>query len=169
MQKHIWVGNDHGGFEMKQSLVPLLEELGCTVTDVGTDSAEIVRYPYYAVRVAQAVADGRADGGILICSTGIGMSIIANKIKGVRAALCTDSYMAKMTRRHNNANVLCLGGQITGQALALDIVREWLANEYEGGRHAVSLSMIAREEDAVMAGEVWTPPDKLGGAPAGEL
>ncbi len=142
----IYIGNDHGGHAMKKLLIQKLEELGIEYVDVGCDSAEIVRYPYYAAKVAGAVAAGAADRGILICSTGIGMSIAANRFKGVRASLCTDTFMAKMTRRHNNSNVLCLGGKITGDNLALDILETWLTEDFEGGRHNISLGLIAESE-----------------------
>jgi ribose 5-phosphate isomerase B len=136
------IGCDHGGFAVKGDLIERLRAKGLTVTDLGTDSPAIVPYPRYARAVAEAVASGRADRGILICSTGIGMAIAANKFPGIRAALCTSTYMAKMTRRHNDANVLCLGGKITGVFELLDILDAWLENDYEGGRHAVSLDLI---------------------------
>ncbi|MFW6159163.1 MAG: ribose 5-phosphate isomerase B [Planctomycetota bacterium] len=141
-------GNDHGGYGAKVQLVEHLESGGAEVIDVGCDSEDIVRYPYYARKVAGAVARGEADRGVLICSTGIGMSIAANKVKGVRAALCTDTYMAKMTRRHNDSNVLCLGGKITGLFEVFDIVDTWLSEEYDGGRHDISLGIIADQEEA---------------------
>ncbi len=142
----IWIGNDHGGYDLKVQVVEYLKNKGLDVNDVGTDSTQIVRYPYYACKVAGAVSTGEAKRGILICSTGIGMSIIANKFKGVRAALCTSTYMGKMTRAHNDSNVLCLGGKITGVFEALDILEAWLAGEYEGGRHDISLGLIGEAE-----------------------
>ena len=145
--KKIIIGNDHGGFEVKKELVKHLEEKGIEVVDAGSDSTEIVRYPHYARQVAGAVARGETDRGILICSTGIGMSIAANKIKGIRASVCTSHYMAKMTRQHNDANVLCLGGKITGIFEILDIVDAWLENDYIGGRHDISLGIIRDQED----------------------
>ena len=141
------IGNDHGGYAAKKELVEHLAARGIGVVDAGCDSEQIVRYPHYAREVAGAVARGEADRGILICSTGIGMSIAANKVKGIRAALCTDTYMAKMTRRHNDSNVLCLGGKITGIFEIIDIVDTWLAENYDGGRHAISLGLIAEQED----------------------
>ena len=146
----IWLGNDHGGYEMKSQIIEHLNRKGYAVKDVGSHSTEIVRYPHYAAEVAKAVSQGTAARGILICSTGIGMSIIANKFKGVRASLCTSTYMGKMTRAHNNSNILCLGGKITGILEALDIVDAWLATEYEGGRHDISLGLIARAEEAMI-------------------
>ncbi|MGF7141918.1 ribose 5-phosphate isomerase B [Anaerotaenia torta] len=146
-QSKIWIGNDHGGYELKLAILRYLEEKEIEYMDVGSDSAEIVRYPYYGVQVAGAVSRGETDRGILICSTGIGMSIIANKYKGVRASLCTSTYMGKMTRKHNNSNLLCLGGKITGVLEAIDILEAWLTAEYEGGRHDISLGMIAEAEE----------------------
>lgn len=145
----VYIGNDHGGYELKKVLEKRLQELGLECVNVGTDSADIVRYPYYAAQVAAAVSKGEADRGILICSTGIGMSMMANRFKGVRASLCTDSYMAKMTRRHNDSNLLCLGGKITGEFAALDILDAWLKEEYEGGRHDISLSLIKEAEQVL--------------------
>ena len=142
----IWIGSDHGGYELKRRIVERLGELGLAVNDVGSDSGEIVRYPYYAAEVASAVSRGEARRGILICSTGIGMSIIANRFKGVRAGLCTSTFMGRMTRAHNDSNVLCLGGRITGDLEALDILEAWLRTEYEGGRHDISLGLIAEAE-----------------------
>jgi len=141
------IGCDHGGFAVKAPIVEKLREVGVEVVDVGCDSEEIVRYPHYSRKVAGMVARGEVDRGVLICSTGIGMSIAANKVRGVRAALCTDSYMARMTRRHNDSSVLCLGGKITGIFELLDIVEIWMREEYEGGRHAISLGIIAEQEE----------------------
>jgi len=146
------IGNDHGGFAVKSQLVEQIRGMGIEVTDFGCDSEEIVRYPHYVRKVAGAVARGEVERGILICSTGIGMSIAANKIRGIRAALCTDTYMAKMTRRHNNSNVLCLGGRITGIFVLIDIVETWLTEEYEGGRHDISLGIIAEQEEELGLG-----------------
>ena len=148
----VYIGNDHGGCALKKVLMGRMEELGIQCVNVGTDSEEIVRYPYYAARVAGAVASGEADRGVLICSTGIGLSIVANRFRGVRAALCTDTYMAKMTRRHNDSNVLCLGGKVTGDFVALDILETWLREEYEGGRHAISLGLIKEAEKSLCCG-----------------
>ena len=138
----IYIANDHGGYAAKLFIVKYLEEKGYTVENMGSNSDEIVRYPYYAAKVAREVLRNEDAGSILICSTGIGMSIIANKFKGIRASLCTDGYMAKMTRKHNDSNVLCLGGKITGEFEIYDIVDNWLHNEYEGGRHDISLGLI---------------------------
>jgi ribose 5-phosphate isomerase B len=139
----IIIGNDHGGYQLKKEILRFLEQRKTIdILDIGANSEEIVRYPYYAVKAARAVSKGEADRGILICSTGVGMSIVANRQRGVRASLCTSTYMAKMTRAHNNSNLLCLGGRITGVFEALDILEAWLDTEYEGGRHAISLGLI---------------------------
>ncbi len=145
----VYIGNDHGGYALKRILVERIKEMKIEYVDVGSDSEQIVRYPYFAAKVAAAVAEKKADRGILICSTGIGMSIMANRFKGVRAALCTDPYMAKMTRRHNDSNLLCLGGKITGELEALDIMETWLNSTYEGGRHNISLGLIAEAEQGL--------------------
>ena len=142
----IIIGNDHGGFELKGKLVEYLEKRGIAVTNIGSDSTEIVRYPYYAIKVGKSVASGEYDRGILICSTGIGMSIVANRIKGVRAALCTTSYTGKMTAAHNNSNILCLGGKCIGEFEAVDILEQWLNTPYMGGRHDISLGVLQEFE-----------------------
>jgi len=157
MNKTIWIGNDHGGFELKRRLVEHLRGRGLEVHDVGSDSGEIVRYPYYAAAVAAAVSAGAAERGILICSTGIGMSMIANKFPGVRASMCTSTYMGRMTRAHNNSNVLCLGGRITRDLEAIDILDAWLDTPYEGGRHDISLGLIAEAEGEMFTGKTWRP------------
>ena len=148
--KEIWLGNDHGGYELKCQVIEHLKNKGISIHDVGSHSTDIVRYPHYAARVAGAVSRGLAARGILICSTGIGMSIFANKFKGVRASLCTSTYLGKMTRAHNDSNILCLGGKITGVFEALDIIDVWLETEYEGGRHDISLGLIRQAEDDML-------------------
>ena len=155
----IWIGNDHGGYDLKRKIIAFLEERGVAFEDVGSDSGEIVRYPHYAVRVAKAVSDGEAERGILICSTGIGMSIIANKFERVRAALCTSTYMGRLTRAHNDSNILCLGGKITGEFEALDILDAWLTTEYDGGRHDISLGLIAEAEENLNENSAWEPSE----------
>ncbi|WP_372999744.1 ribose 5-phosphate isomerase B [Lutispora sp.] len=157
--KTIWIGNDHGGYDLKVQILEYLHKKGIEYKDVGCSSTEIVRYPYYANKVAGAVSSGECDRGILICSTGIGMSIIANKFKGVRASLCTSTYMGKMTRAHNNSNLLCLGGKITGTLEALDILEAWLTTEYEGGRHDISLGLIEEAEGTLCNENEWLPAD----------
>ena len=157
----IYIANDHGGVELKNRIIQEFAPKGYEFVNLGTDTTDIVRYPYYAEQVAKHVKADPESRGILICSTGIGMSMAANKFKGIRAALCTDAYMAKMTRRHNNSNVLCLGGQVTGILEALDMVELWLTTEFEGGRHCISLGLIDEIEDKLLreppADSVMTP------------
>lgn len=153
----IWIGNDHGGYELKVKVVEYLQKKGIACKNIGCDSEEIVRYPNYAAIVAGAVSKGEIERGILICSSGIGMSIIANKYKGVRASLCISTYMGKMTRAHNDSNILCLGGKITGVNEALDILEAWLTTEFEGGRHNISLGLIDEAEQAICNPEGWNP------------
>jgi len=157
----IWIGNDHGGFELKLQIVEYLSKQGVAVHDVGCQSTEIVRYPYYAAQVAEAIVRGEASRGILICSTGIGMSIIANKYRGIRATLCTSAFMGKMTRAHNDSNVLCLGGKTTGAYEALDILDAWLATPYEGGRHDISLGLIRDAENTISSCGSCKPVDSI--------
>jgi ribose 5-phosphate isomerase B len=157
----IWIGCDHGGYELKEHIVQCLESRSLPVHDVGCNSPEIVRYPYFAAQVAEAIVRGETRRGILICSTGVGMSIIANRYRGVRASLCTSTYMGKMTRAHNDSNVLCLGGKITGVFEALDILDAWLVTPYEGGRHDISLGLIRDAEAAISSCGVWEPADPM--------
>lgn len=156
----IWIGNDHGGYLLKLQIIKYLKEKGIPYKNVGCDSEEIVRYPNLAAQVAGAVSKGITDRGILICSTGIGMSIIANKYKGVRASLCTSIFMGKMTRAHNNSNILVLGGKITEVNEALDILEAWLTTEFEGGRHNISLGLIEDAENAICNPNGWDPEMK---------
>jgi len=153
----ILIGNDHGGYDLKLHIVEYFEKAGTPYVNVGSDSTEIVRYPYFAAKVAGVVSRSEASRGILICSTGIGMSIIANKFQGVRASLCTSTYMGKMTRAHNNSNILCLGGRTTGIFEALDILEAWLTTPYEGGRHEISLGLITEAEETLCKDGVWNP------------
>jgi ribose 5-phosphate isomerase B len=156
-KKKILIGNDHGGYELKKTLVNYLTSKGFDVEDIGSDSEEIVRYPFYAARVASAVSENEALRGILICSTGIGMSIIANKYKGVRAALCYSSYQGKMTAAHNDSNIICLGGKCIGSNEAIDIVETWLNSAFEGGRHTISLGLINEAEAVNFSDKQWNP------------
>lgn len=153
----IYIGNDHGGYALKVALVKYLTDKGYTVEDVGCYSEDIVRYPYFAAKVAKAVLEEENAKGILLCSTGIGMSIIANKFKGIRAALCYSSYQAKMTSAHNNSNILCLGGRCTGVFEAYDMLDHWLETPYEGGRHDISLGLIRDAEKVNFSKEQWKP------------
>jgi len=129
------IGSDHAGYELKGEIVKFLQTKNCEVVDFGTCDSKSVDYPDYALKVAEAVRNGDCEKGIVICGTGIGISVSANKVQGIRAALCTNSFMARMSREHNNANVLALGARIVGLDLALDIVNTWLEAEYLGDRH----------------------------------
>ncbi len=140
----IVIASDHGGFRLKNEIITHLGELGYEIEDLGCNREESCDYPEFAKRVVNSVLK---DGlkGILVCGTGIGMSIAANRYKGIRASHCTDTFTARMTRMHNNSNILCLGQRITGTGLALDIVDIWLKTEYEGGRHQKRLDMIDKD------------------------
>ena len=142
----IAIGSDHRGYDVKQRIVSLLQRLSHEVTDYGPESSGSVDYPDFAFQVARAVSEGRAERGILICGTGIGMCIAANKVRDVRAAPCHDSITAEMSRRHNDANVLCLSADLLGDELIDRMVRIWLETEFEGGRHARRVEKIQRFE-----------------------
>ena len=142
----IAIGADHAGFKLKESVKGFLKTLNVFVTDFGTNSEERVDYPDYAIPVAEAVAKKEFDFGILICGTGIGMSITANKVKGIRAALCNELFTAHCSKEHNNANVLCMGGRIVGEELANEIVKTWLYSEFQGGRHQRRVKKIKEYE-----------------------
>jgi ribose 5-phosphate isomerase B len=139
----IVIGSDHGGLDLKTALKNYLGRRGYTVTDAGTDNDASVDYPDFGQKVAEMVVAGTADSGILICGTGIGMSIAANKVPGIRAALVTDVFMARMAKEHNNANVLVLGGRVLDEQKACDLVGAWLDATFEGGRHQGRLDKIA--------------------------
>jgi ribose 5-phosphate isomerase B len=142
----IAVGSDHRGFEAKKRIMLLLEQLGHETLDLGTKGPDSVDYPDFAIQVAQAVGEKRVDRGILICGTGIGMCIAANKVHGVRAAPCHDSITAEMSRRHNDANILCLSGDLLGEELIDRMVRIWLQTDFEAGRHARRVEKIEHFE-----------------------
>ncbi|MEG2677041.1 MAG: ribose 5-phosphate isomerase B [Oscillospiraceae bacterium] len=142
----IAIGSDHGGFELKQEIMKHLSETGVDFKDYGTYDTKSCDYPDYAEKVCSAVVGSEAKYGILICGTGIGISIAANKINGIRAALCSDCFSAKYTRRHNDANVICFGGRTIGAGLACELVDVFLANEFEGGRHQTRIDKIAALE-----------------------
>ena len=141
--KRIYVGCDHGGLEMKLDLVALLKERGWEVVDYGCDSPESVDYPDYAALVGAKVASDTGSLGLLVCGTGIGMSIAANKVKGIRAALCSDCFSAEMTRRHNDANIICLGGRVLGPELARAILVSFIDAPFDGGRHQRRIDKFA--------------------------
>lgn len=146
-KERIAIGADHAGYRLKEFVKKLLEDKGFEVIDVGTHSEERCHYPEYAKKVAKMVSEGEVPRGILVCGSGIGMSIVANKFKGVRAALCHNIYSAKYSRLHNDSNVLCLGGRVTGEDLTREIVETWLNTPFEGGRHQERLNLIAQLEE----------------------
>ncbi len=143
----IAIGCDHGGYELKLAVIEHLKSKGLEVKDFGCYSSDSVDYPDYAYPVAKAVANGEAEKGILICGTGIGMSIAANKVKGIRCALCSDTFSAHATREHNDSNILALGARVVGLNLALDIVDTWLGAEFTGGRHSNRIEKITKIEN----------------------
>lgn len=146
-KRKIYIGADSAGFLLKEEMKKHIEKLGYDVTDFGTDSEASCHYPIFASKVCEAVKENPDTSyGILICGTGIGMSMCANKYNGVRAAVCSDTFSAKMTRRHNDANVLCMGARVIGTCLAEDIVDIFLENEFEGGRHKVRVDMMTEIE-----------------------
>lgn len=138
----IAVGCDHGGFALKQEILSYLNKNGYEYQDFGTYDTESCDYPVYGEKVARAVSSGACEKGLLFCGTGIGISLAANRVKGIRAVVCSEPYSAEMSRRHNNANILCLGGRVVGAGLAEKIVEVWLNTEFEGGRHARRVGML---------------------------
>ncbi|MCI9197860.1 MAG: ribose 5-phosphate isomerase B [Lachnospiraceae bacterium] len=143
----IGIANDHSGIEMKQEITAFLQERGHEVVNFGTDKNESCDYPIYGEKVGRAVASGEVDRGILICGTGLGISLAANKVHGVRAVVCSEPCTARLSRQHNDANVLAFGARIVGLELAKMIVETWLAAEFEGGRHKRRVDMIMEIED----------------------
>jgi ribose 5-phosphate isomerase B len=143
----IAIGCDHAGVELKQQIIALLKDLHIECIDYGTDNTESVDYPDFGEKVSEAVSSGKIQKGILICGTGIGMSIVANKFPGVRASLCNELFTAKMSRLHNDANILVLGGRIVGRDLAKEIVKTWVSTPFEGERHRRRLEKISHIED----------------------
>ena len=146
MIKNVAIACDHGGYELKLLVMKHLEEAGVAFKDFGCDSTASVDYPDYGIPAAAAVAAGEFEAGILICGTGIGMSLCANKVRGIRAAVCSDTFCARMTRAHNDANVLCMGARVIGMGVAFDIVDAFLQTEFEGGRHSVRIAKVMEEE-----------------------
>lgn len=142
------IGSDHAGFAMKEDLKKMLTELGYIVDDKGTFDTASCDYPDFAAAVARDVAAGKAAAGVIVCSTGIGVSMTANKVRGVRAALVHHAYEAEMTRRHNDANVLCLGANITGPAIAREAVKTFLNTDFEGGRHQRRIDKMMAVENS---------------------
>lgn len=139
----IGIGSDHGGFELKEEIISYLKESGIELVDFGTYGKDSVDYPDYGRKVAEAVISKEVDRGIVVCGTGIGISIAANKVKGIRCALCGDTYSARMSREHNDANVLALGARVLGSGLALEIVDTWIKSEFQGGRHEIRVNKIS--------------------------
>jgi len=142
----IVLGCDHGGFELKEIIKVHLIEKGYSVIDIGTNNTDSVDYPDYGKKAGEMVAKNEAERGIVICGTGIGISIAANKVSGIRCALCTNEYMAKMSRQHNDANMLSLGSRVIGPGLALGIVDAWMNTEFDGGRHEIRVNKLMEIE-----------------------
>ena len=138
----IGIGNDHSAVEMKNEVVEFLQSLGHEVVNYGTDSSASCNYPEFGEKVAKAVVAKEVDLGILICGTGVGISLAANKVKGIRAVVCSEPYSARLSRQHNNTNILAFGARVVGIELAKMIITEWLEAEFEGGRHATRVGMI---------------------------
>ena len=148
MKRTIYIGADSAGYTLKEELKAHLAELGYETVDCGTDSTASCHYPEFASKVCTAVAEKSDERfGVLICGTGIGMSMCANKHRGIRAALCSDTYSARLTRNHNDANVICMGARVIGSCLAVDILDSFLGAEFEGGRHAVRVDMMMAIEE----------------------
>ena len=143
----IAIGNDHAAVEMKKHIKKHLEAKGYTVVDYGTNTSESTAYAIYGKKVADAVASGECDYGVLICGTGIGISLAANKVKGIRAAVCSEPYSARLTRLHNNANIIAFGARVVGIGMAEMIVDEFFSTEFEGGRHQTRIDMITDIEE----------------------
>lgn len=159
----IAIASDHGGYQLKEEIKKYLEGRNIEVADLGTNSEESVDYPIYGKACGEAVMSGKADRGIVCCGTGIGISIAANKVKGIRCALCTDVHMAEMSRKHNDSNVLSLGGRTTPVDKALEIVGAWLDTEFEGGRHQRRVDQCSTHKTAPHA-LAWLPKEGQGAA-----
>ena len=143
----IAIASDHTGVELKLEIIKYLKELEHEVSDFGTNSKESVDYPIYGKKVADEVAKGKYDGGVLICGTGIGISLAANKVKGIRAAVCSEPYSAKLSKMHNNSNIIAFGARVVGVDLAKMIVKEWTEAKFEGGRHSKRVELISKIEN----------------------
>jgi len=140
--KKIAIASDHGGFDLKESVMGTLRDKGFEIDDLGPSSAESVDYPDYGIKLAQAIVEQKVERGIVICGTGVGMSIVVNRFPGIRGTLCSDIYTAKMCREHNDSNILIMGGRVIDKELALEIVGIWLKTKFEGGRHQRRLDKI---------------------------
>ena len=145
--KKLAIGNDHAAVELKNEIMNYLVEKGYEVINVGTDESSSFHYPVSGYRVARLVADGEVDGGILICGTGVGISLAANKVDGIRACVCSEPYTAKLSKQHNNTNIIAFGARVVGPDLAKMIVDEWLNAEFLGGRHQTRVDMIMEIQD----------------------
>ena len=141
------IGNDHVAVEMKKEIKAYLEAKGIEVLDVGTDSTERFNYPISGYKVAKLVAEGQVDGGVLICGTGVGISLAANKVHGIRACVCSEPYTARLSKQHNNSNIIAFGARVIGIEMAKMIVDEWLNAEFMGGRHQTRVDMIMEIEE----------------------
>ena len=141
------IGNDHSSVDMKKEIMQYLEEKGIEMIDVGTNSTDSFNYPISGYRVGKMVAEGKVDGGIAICGTGVGISLACNKVDGVRACCCSEPYSAEMSKRHNNANVICFGARVIGIETAKQIVDAWINSKFEGGRHETRVNMIMEIQD----------------------
>lgn len=148
------IASDHGGLALKEAITAYLREKNVEICDLGTMNDDSVDYPDYGIKVARAVSVGEADRGILVCGTGIGMSIVANKFPGIRAALITDEFTAQMSKEHNDANIIVMGGRVLSSAQAQKMVQIWLEASYEGGRHQCRLDKIANLEDDIRSGSL---------------
>lgn len=143
----IALGSDHAGFALKEKMKAVIEELGLEFKDYGTYDENSVDYPVIAKSVCKAIKSGECEKGILICGTGVGMSIAANKVKGIRASLCGDAFSARFTRLHNDSNVLCMGARVIGEGIAAEIVKTYLTTDFEGGRHERRVNMVTELEN----------------------
>jgi len=139
----IAIGSDHAGYDLKVEIIKFLKETGYPIEDFGTCNECSVDYPDFGLAVAESIKDGKCEKGIIICGTGLGISIAANKVPGIRAAVCTDSYMARMSREHNDANILALGARVIGSGLAMEIVDVWMKSEFLGGNHKARVDKIS--------------------------
>lgn len=169
MKRKVYLGNDTAGCYLKKKCIEYLEGKGIPYVDCGSEEdpdIEATRYPFFAAKVAKAVQDGDASCGVLICGTGIGISMAANKFKGIRAGLCNTTYQARMTRRHNDANIICFGGKTIGEWEAIDMLETFLNTDYDGGFHDGSLELIRDAEKCMMTDEVWQEePRKISTGP----
>ena len=151
--KNIAIASDHGGFDLKESIIAHLLNTGWEVDDLGPHSGDSVDYPDYGIKLAEAVAEKKVERGIVICGTGIGMSIVVNRYPGIRGTLCSDLFTAKLCREHNDSNILIMGGRVIGKGLAAEIVNTWLNTDFEGGRHQRRLDKITQIDSNIKSKE----------------